>query len=199
MRSGDTRASSTVITGDADDIRGRCFGWCRGLTESRLNCGRLARGVRDHSVMRIAALPLDLVFRFRLCGRLPLHVRRCIGATARERHPVIDHVPRPAARVARLAHEVLFRLLAALDPTTTGASTGRRRRCRSWMAHRRSAGRRGAWRGRTWGAPRRGDRRGTGFAAPLPGGVPRVRLDGLPGARRVTPYVDAPGVRARGG
>src|SRR3989442_9255127 len=71
-----------------------------------------------------APLALDAVLRLRLGRALPLHVARRVGPAARERDPVIDHVPRPAARVAGLLQEVALRLLAPFDaaPAITGAA-----------------------------------------------------------------------------
>ena len=68
-----------------------------------------------------AALPLDLVLRLCLLGRLPLYVTRRVRAAARERLHVIYHVPAPAVRMPGLAHEVLLRLLATLNPAAAVA------------------------------------------------------------------------------
>src|SRR2546422_8380485 len=80
---------------------------------------------------------LDLVLRLRLPGRLPLHVRRRIITTARERHAMVNDVPRPPARVSGLAHEALLRRFAALEPAVAVPRAWRRGRCRSRVAHRR--------------------------------------------------------------
>src|SRR3989442_825667 len=143
-----------------------------------------------------APLALDLVLRLRLGRGLPLHVARRVRPSARERHFVIDDVPGPAVGVAGLTHEILFQLLAALDPTATDARSGRRG---SRVAHRRGTWRRGVRCRNARAAGRRRGARGTGFAPPLTGCVPRVRLDGLPGARGVPAHVHATGVRAWGG
>src|SRR3989442_6152847 len=112
-----------------------------------------------------APLALDLVLRLRLGRGLPLHVARRVRPSARERHFVIDDVPGPAVGVAGLTHEILFRLLAALDPTATDARAGRRGRRGSREAHRRGTGRRGL---RCRNGPATGRRRGaraTGLAS----------------------------------
>src|SRR5207249_1428340 len=60
------------------------------------------------------SLPLDLVLRLCVLGRLPLHVARTIRPAASERHDVVHHVPRPAVRMPSLAHKVVLRSLAAV-------------------------------------------------------------------------------------
>src|SRR5205823_13458939 len=140
-----------------------------------------------------ATLPLDPVLRLPFLSRLPLHVRRRISATARERHAVVNDVPRPPARMPGLAHEALLRRFAALEPAVAVPPAGSRMLCRARVAHRRRTRRRGP-RCRDARAPRRRVGPGRARLAPsLTGCVPCVGLDRLPGARRVAGDVHAAG------
>src|SRR6266511_3066559 len=68
--------------------------------------------------MSPTADPLRFVLRLGFRNGLPLHVRRVIGAAARQRLDVIDDVPRPPMRIAGLPGKGVTRRLAPLNPST---------------------------------------------------------------------------------
>src|SRR5205807_1017316 len=49
---------------------------------------------------------LPLIFSLRFFDRLPLHVRRVVGSTFRERNDVIDDVSRSSGWIASHSHEI---------------------------------------------------------------------------------------------
>jgi hypothetical protein len=57
---------------------------------------------------------LHPVLRLRVLGRLPLHVRRRIGTSARERLDMVHYVAGPAMGVSCLPHERVLRASARL-------------------------------------------------------------------------------------
>ena len=67
--------------------------------------------------LRLAALPLGLVFGVAIRDGLPLHIRWDVGSATRERHDVIDHVARTAMRIARLRFKLVLRRCAAPGPS----------------------------------------------------------------------------------
>ena len=63
-----------------------------------------------------AASTFRLVFPPRFSEGQPLHIARCVGTTAGQRHDVLDDVTRPAVGVAGLTFECLSSGNTTLSP-----------------------------------------------------------------------------------
>src|ERR1043166_2722442 len=90
---------------------------------------RRPRALRLWSSPAPAPDPLGAILRLGLRGGLPLHIARRVGATAGQRHDVIDNVTEPPVRMPGLPLEHLLRFGPRHD--TDAAVAGDAWRCRT--------------------------------------------------------------------